>query len=1369
MPQARPVFPKPAWWRAGVLMVLACLPAAGQLPVFEKKLQASVTRTYRFGEEVATGSDYCFVSYTRENKVFAYRRDESAPGGWAAPVALPEVVDHPFGAYGGSFGTSLAAQGDLLVVGSPNEGSGNLNGSVSYESGSVYVFQRDLGGQDRWGELAKLLPSNPGFGKHFGATVAISGDTIAASHDGEVHVFERQGDEWLESRILTPSRSDASFVYGEALAIDGDTLVVADSQILTPSSPRGRVYIYERNRGGPGNWGEVTVVQATAGGNNDRFGHSVSVSGDYVFVGCPLDSGQLAGNPGAAYIFKRGGGETPTWSLHAKLTAPTRGISDSFGSSVVVDGRRAVVTATRGAGANGQEGAGYVYDLQSPTLGNWTRIATVVAPDPDSASNLFGFAADLKGSTLILSDHFNVDTYEGQPRDTYGAAYVFDVPLPGPVIQEVSDDVSVAAGFGFELSVTAGGSGPFEYVWEKDGTILNGETSPVLSVDPALPADGGSYRVRVANQGGEVWSEPILVEVRPDPPTIVTPPADRQVFSGETMALRVVADGAIPRHYQWFHDGIAVPDSDLPVWTLDPALASDSGSWTVRIRNDYGVVESEVATVVVIDQAPLFLQSHQPAYLGGAAAVELVAEVTGSRPIAYQWYRDDVPIDGATGSELSTAQAGRYELEAVNAYGATKRLLYTLREEVPLPVFTDRESARRDGSTLGRSVAVDGELVVAGAPGAGAIFEPPGVAYAMRYQGPSPGLTLQAVLRPPSAAAGGLFGHQVGLSGGKAAVRALLPDLANLRGSPVAIFGGSPRWGFEAGAFREFDERAVGNFAISGDLLVFSRGVDGVNTGVRAGYIEVFKRPSPGRPYLHQQTIRPDNGGRGFAEGYRLALDGTVLVAGAPYDGAIGNTNGPGAAYVFETDSLEAPDFHQVATLRQKDAVVSGPFGASNEEFGASVAVDGTTIVVGTGIYETARESRSDSAFVFERRTDGSWQETAVLEPDNPEAASGFSYSLAIGGHYLAVGAHLEDGEMGRVYLYHRNLGGTDAWGRVAVLESSSSQEQQYFGFSVAISGGLLVVGAPRDGIGAVHAFELENPPVIAGAAPVPAPDPEARPVTLDFGPVFSDPDLARGDEPLFSIQGNSNPAIFSAIEIDPLTGVLSASYAPYVSGTSRVNVRYTDGRGLWEERIADFVLPEIGEPELEVSQAFVLNRQTGLYEQTLQVSNTGARAAGGIRLGLGDLPEGLELWLGMGKGAAGDVLAYHHPVEPGETVTFVLEYFSTQRAEAVAPEVSADFVLPLDPEPGAAGELLAVDRMIRTERGSMLIEFASQAGRAYQVQYSSDGTGWLDAGEPVTATANRTQWLDQGPPKTASPPAEDDVRFYRVVEIGTE
>lgn len=79
------------------------------------------------------------------------------------------------------FGESVSIDGDTVIVGAPSDDDNGAN------SGSAYVFQRDVGGPDNWGQVIRLAASDPGAGDGFGFNVSISGDTaiVGATQDDD--------------------------------------------------------------------------------------------------------------------------------------------------------------------------------------------------------------------------------------------------------------------------------------------------------------------------------------------------------------------------------------------------------------------------------------------------------------------------------------------------------------------------------------------------------------------------------------------------------------------------------------------------------------------------------------------------------------------------------------------------------------------------------------------------------------------------------------------------------------------------------------------------------------------------------------------------------------------------------------------------------------------------------------------------------------------------------------------------------------------------------------------------------------------------------------------------------------------------------
>ncbi len=266
---------------------------------------------------------------------------------------------------GDIFGWSVSISGDYAIVGAPHEDTGGL------DIGAAYIFHRDQGGADNWGEVTKLIASDFDDSDYFGASVSISGDYAIVG------------------------------AYGED----------------TGGSYAGAAYIFHRDEGGVDNWGEVNKLTASDAQSNDWFGHSVSISGDYAIIGAPYDD--TLADHGAAYIFHRDEGGVDNWGEVNKLTASNHGAEDQFGCSVSINGDHAIVGAYREDTGGGNAGAAYLFHRDQGGTDNWGEVTILTASDAD-ASDYFGY------SVSMGTDYFIVGASRKDiGGNTVGAAYIF--------------------------------------------------------------------------------------------------------------------------------------------------------------------------------------------------------------------------------------------------------------------------------------------------------------------------------------------------------------------------------------------------------------------------------------------------------------------------------------------------------------------------------------------------------------------------------------------------------------------------------------------------------------------------------------------------------------------------------------------------------------------------------------------------------------------------------------------------------------------------------------------------------------------------------------------------------------------------------
>src|ERR1700730_12304775 len=120
---------------------------------------------------------------------------------------------------------------------------------------------------------------------------------------------------------LTATDAASGDQFGYSIKISGDTAVVGAYQ---KNSSTGAAYIFERNKGGVDNWGQVQELTASDAAQGDEFGEKVAINGDTVVIGA--ENKNLG--TGAAYIFERNqGGIADNWGQVKELTADDAGQS----------------------------------------------------------------------------------------------------------------------------------------------------------------------------------------------------------------------------------------------------------------------------------------------------------------------------------------------------------------------------------------------------------------------------------------------------------------------------------------------------------------------------------------------------------------------------------------------------------------------------------------------------------------------------------------------------------------------------------------------------------------------------------------------------------------------------------------------------------------------------------------------------------------------------------------------------------------------------------------------------------------------------------------------------------------------------------
>jgi hypothetical protein len=176
------------------------------------------------------------------------------------------------------------------------------------------------------------------------------------------------------------------------------------------------------------------------------------------------------------------------------------------------------------------------------------------------------------------------------------------------------------------------------------------------------------------------------------------------------------------------------------------------------------------------------------------------------------------------------------------------------------------------------------------------------------------------------------------------------------------------------------------------------------------------------------------------------------------------------------------------------------------------------------------------------------------------------------------------------------------------------------------------------------------------------------------------------------------------------------------------------------------------------------LNPQSGLFEQTVRVTNPTPSTLSAVQIAIRGLREGVRVHNATGDADGVPFVKYNQELGPGKTAELRLEYYvpdrRTPESQLCAQAASSSSSIQQDGTP------VAIRGPITLANGARLIEFSAVPGQVYFIQYSDDLLHWKTVTPGVTSSANQIQWIDNGPPKTDSFPSDGLVRYYRVITV---
>lgn len=784
-------------------------------------------------------------------------------------------------------------------------------------------------------------------------------------------------------------------------------------------------------------------------------GHSVALGQTLAVMGSPYDN--IGGeDSGVVWVHDASSG-----ALLQRLQNPVPSRDSHFGWSVAVSGTLVAVGVPEDNTAENDAGIVYVYNLASST----PSVPTFVLTNPSPVENdSFGFSVAMSGSRLIVGA-----PKAGEGSSDAGRVYVYDLASGSPMTPVVQINNPYATmNFGSAVAI--------------DGTKV------VVSAVQETGTLGDSCRVHVFDLASPTPSQPVLSLADP------TPASDDHFGYAVAISGTKVAATA-PLHDNGFNNSGAAYVYDLtsgtpgdPLLMLPnptPALDDNFGNsvalagsrLVVGISLDDQGANSDSGTVCIYDlNSPTptvpALTVGNPGAPGGDEFGHAVS-LCGNRLLVAA-PDDDVGI----------------ALDVGSAY------LFDLSTGTPAtPVFVFSDPSPSSHEEFGYSVAINGNLAVVGSQKDDKVASNAGSVTIYNLAAAFPEQPL-LVIDNPSPTNNDYFGTAVAVAGTKVVISAYQEDTSgNNNVGVVYIYDtASPTPGTPIrtliNPFPQSQDQFGNAVAISGNFVVIGCSKNDVGAAIDAGsaYIYDLTSATPTVPVLSLDNPAPANDDW---FGHSVAISGTKVVVGAHQNdtGALD----AGSVYVYDIAS---------ATPTVPVQVLDNPSPAADDEFGYSVGISGNRIVIGCRL-DDAGASNAGSAYLYDLSSANPGSPVAMLVHPNPANDEDFGTSVAISGTRLVVGVPQNDSQAtdgGCGYVYEVTSATFPQPADKLLPEDQPDEEQ--LGFSAAIDGSNVLMGAPlhngnTEGRGAAILFvpqppapqmQVEQPPgtgLIAGQASI--------------------------------------------------------------------------------------------------------------------------------------------------------------------------------------------------------------------------------------------------------------------------------------------
>ena len=258
------------------------------------------------GDLIAVGANMDDDPTADSGSAYVFRFDGSA---WVEEEKLTTLSGTSKNDF---FGSAVAVEadlvdGDVIAVAAPGE-------NFIFVSGVVYMYRYDAMTM-LWTQEQRIVPI-ASISRSFGTALSLDGGVIAIGDNGfnsfqsgpgttgsvDIYRFDSGTSQWVFEQALVASDGATDDLFGGSVSLKGNVLVVGAGGSDSAGPESGSAFVFRRDEGGADNWGEVTEITPSDTAAGDRFGWSVTISGDAAIVGADRDDDNGISS-GSAYVY----------------------------------------------------------------------------------------------------------------------------------------------------------------------------------------------------------------------------------------------------------------------------------------------------------------------------------------------------------------------------------------------------------------------------------------------------------------------------------------------------------------------------------------------------------------------------------------------------------------------------------------------------------------------------------------------------------------------------------------------------------------------------------------------------------------------------------------------------------------------------------------------------------------------------------------------------------------------------------------------------------------------------------------------------------------------------------------------------------